>query len=76
MSSTSERITKIMVEIMEVDESSINQDTNPDNMPQWDSLSHVQILLAIEKEFNVTISPEEGIENMNSFKDILNFLDE
>ena len=76
MSSTSERITKIMAEVMEVDESSINQDTNPDNMPQWDSLSHVQILLAIEKEFNVTISPEEGIENMNSFEDILNFLDE
>jgi len=75
MNTTSERVARIMAEIMEVEESSINQDTNPDNMPQWDSLSHVQLVLALEKEFGVTISPEDGIEHLNSFKDILTFLD-
>ena len=74
MNKISERVTGIMAEIMEVEESSINLDTNPDNMPQWDSLSHVQLVLALEKEFGVTISPEDGIEHLASFKDILKFL--
>ena len=76
MSDISLKCAKIMAEIMEVDANDITEETSPDTLAQWDSLSHVQLVLALEKAFNIKISPEDGIEHFVSFKDIVSFLEE
>ena len=52
----------IMSKIMQVDKTLIDDETTPDDMEAWDSLSHQRMILDLEKEFAVQINPEEGIE--------------
>jgi|TARA_B100001059_G_C17460552_1_gene391923 acyl carrier protein len=40
------------------------------NEEKWDSLAHVNLIVAIESEFKLRLKPHQ-IENMNSFKSIL-----
>lgn len=66
-----ERCQQVFARVMEVDASTINSDTSPDNLVTWDSLSHVQLILELEKEFSVTIAPDEGID-FESFEMVAN----
>lgn len=61
---------EVFARVMEMDPSQITDETSPDNLAQWDSVAHVQLVLGLEEAFNVTISPEESIE-FESFKDII-----
>ena len=65
MSNVVERCTEIFARVMEVDPSIVNADTNPENLPEWDSLSHVQLILELEKELSVSIPPDEAVEIMD-----------
>ncbi len=38
---------------------SITEDTSPENTPQWDSLSAMNLVAAIEESFNVRLSTKE-----------------
>lgn len=40
---------------------------------KWDSLKHIQLILALEKEFSIKIKTSE-IEKLNSYKKIINEL--
>lgn len=74
MSSLRERCLEIVAEVMEVDAESINDDANPDTIDNWDSLSHVQLVIKLEKEFGIAISPEEGVEHFTDFKRIVDYV--
>ena len=71
---TREKCKRIFAEVMEVEVSEVNDDSSPDNLDLWDSLSHVQLVLKMEKEFNIKISPEEGIDNFINFGGIVRFV--
>ena len=43
------------------------------NEKKWDSLNHVNIIIAIENEFKIKFNANE-IENMNSLKKIENII--
>jgi acyl carrier protein len=45
----------------------INDDTSPDTIDKWDSLSHLNLVMAIEAEFDVELTPEDSMD-MLSFK--------
>ena len=74
MNDITERCAKVMADVMEVDIVTINDDTSPDNLEQWDSLSHVQLVVSLEKEFDLKISPEDGIEYLTDFKSITKYI--
>lgn len=75
MSDIRTKCADIMADIMEVDAKDINDETSPDTLDQWDSLSHVQLVLGLEKAFDIKISPEDGVEHFISFKDIVTYLE-
>jgi len=52
---------------MEID--SVFEDMSIENTKEWDSLKHLQLLTAIEKEFNIEIDFRDSI-NMTSIKAI------
>ena len=60
---------------MEVSPDVINDDTSPETLMEWDSLSHVLLISELEKEFSIEISPEEGIE-LESFTSVCEFIKE
>ena len=58
---------QVMATMLNVDASTINEDSSMDNVQSWDSLRHMNLVLALEEEFKVTI-PDEDAGNINSYK--------
>ncbi len=58
---------QVMSAMLNVDVAAINEDPSMDNIPSWDSLRHMNLVLALEEEFKVTI-PDEDAGNITSFK--------
>ena len=67
MKNVKEQIAKIMAIVFEVNSDSINENTSADTIETWDSLRHMNLILALEEEFNVTI-PDEEVGNLMNFK--------
>jgi acyl carrier protein len=49
------------------------EDLSIDNVPGWDSMAHVGLILALQKEFAVSIPPADAIE-LTSVKNIIQYL--
>ena len=49
----------LMADVFEVDPSEIHQNSTPDDISAWDSLRVLELLLAIEKQHGVFVSPEK-----------------
>jgi len=43
----------------------INSESSPDNIPAWESLSHINLVLALEAEFEIKLSPEDVLEMLS-----------
>ena len=67
------KVLEIVSNILQVDISSISLDTSMDNTPKWDSLKQMQIVIAIEEEFEVKISDDDLIEANSIQKLLLSF---
>lgn len=52
------------------DDSSIDSNCSQQNCKQWDSMAQINLALAIEERFNVSLEPEE-IGRMTNFNEIL-----
>lgn len=53
------RIQDVFREELEVDELVLTDETTADDVEEWDSLSHVQLVVAIEKAFNIKFTSRE-----------------
>ena len=58
---------QVMATMLKMDAFSITADSSMDNMPNWDSLRHMNLVLALEEEFKITI-PDEDAGNITSYK--------
>ena len=67
------RIEGLISEVLYIDESLINDDSGPESIEVWDSLGHINIITAIEEDFDIELSPEEIIE-ITSVRDIKKLL--
>lgn len=52
------KVKSIISSILGVDVSKIGDDTAIGDLPEWDSLNHIQIISAIEKEFDFRFTPD------------------
>ena len=68
-----ERIKAVMADILETEIGSIDINTSTNNVENWDSLKQVNLILALEEEFNVKFS-EAQMFGMNSYKTICDTL--
>ena len=59
------RIKHVMAVVFEVDINQINENTSPDCLEKWDSLGHMNIILALEEEFGATFTDDEIAEMLN-----------
>lgn len=62
-----EKVKNVMAAILEVDPASIADDASMDNIETWDSLRQMNLVLALEEAFGVSI-PDEDAANATSFK--------
>ena len=45
--------------MLDLDECNLTDDTTADDIEEWDSLSHVQLIVTIEKAFNIKFTSLE-----------------
>ena len=57
-----ERIKNVMSVIFDVSSADILDNANSTSMDSWDSLNHMNLIVALEEEFNVIFSDEEIVE--------------
>ena len=49
----------LFADVLQVDVAQVNDDSSPDNLPQWDSLAAMGLVVAIEEAFDVELSTKE-----------------
>ncbi len=67
MENIKEQLKNVMSAVFEVPVASLNEDSSSDSIENWDSLRHLNLILALEEEFNVEI-PDEEVGNLMNFK--------
>ncbi len=68
------KLRDIIASVLNVDSKLINNDSSSDTLDAWDSLNHMNLIMSIEEEFEVSFEEEEIID-MTSFKSLLEFLE-
>jgi acyl carrier protein len=62
MNSTELKLKKVLSDILKVEVTAVNEDTSVDTVDRWDSLNHLNLVLALESEFGVSFSEEQSVE--------------
>jgi len=62
-----ERILKVMSLVFEVPIEMLNEESSSDTIGSWDSLKHLNLILALEEEFDIVI-PDEEVGNLMNYK--------
>jgi acyl carrier protein len=68
-----ELIRQVMADVLDLDVKAIDESTCQDNTASWDSLNHINLVAALEQEFDVAFDVSE-MESMLSFSDIVEVL--
>lgn len=53
------RVQEVFRHELELDDLVLTDETTADDVEEWDSLSHVQLVVALEKAFNIKFSSRE-----------------
>ena len=54
-----ERVQGIVADVFGVPEDQVRPDSSPDTIETWDSIHHLNLVIALEQEFGVQFTPEE-----------------
>lgn len=73
-SSTEQRVRQVMALVFNLPEAAVGGDAAIMQTPGWDSLGHANLMLAIEEEFSVTLTPDDVVD-LQSLADIVTYLD-
>jgi acyl carrier protein len=57
-----EKVRTVLADVLGLDPSAVGPDTSPDTVEAWDSLQHLNLVLAIEEEFDFQVSDAEMTE--------------
>lgn len=73
MPSTFERVQNTLAATLKVPPQKVGADTRDQDLPSWDSLGQVNLIMALEQEFDIYVEVEE-FGNLNSVPAILGYL--
>lgn len=65
MKSTEVDLRQLMADVFGVDLGQITEDASIDTIEAWDSVRHLNLVLALEERFAVTFTEQETVEILN-----------
>lgn len=65
MQANEQKLRRTLSEVFGVPEGSIDAGSSKDTIPGWDSLKHLNLVLAIEEQFAVSLTEEQSLEIMS-----------
>ncbi len=60
-----EELKRVILTVLRLDDWDIRDETIAANVPGWDSLNHVNVILAVEQHFHVRFRPVEILKLKN-----------
>ncbi|MBI3793125.1 MAG: acyl carrier protein [Nitrospinae bacterium] len=63
--SVPDRVRNVLSAVLGVPADSIGEFASPQTLEAWDSLKHMNLVLALEEEFGVSFSDEQMLEMLN-----------
>lgn len=60
--SVDDRLREVFTSVLGIDSGSLGDSDSPDTLAEWDSVAHIQLLMAIEAEFDIEFDPAEIAE--------------
>lgn len=62
------KVNEIFIDILDNEDIVLNDSSKAEDIEEWDSLSHIQLVVAIEKKFKIKFSTQEiqGWKNIGS----------
>jgi acyl carrier protein len=58
-------VEEVVSEVFGVEHGSVDESSSPETVKGWDSMGHVNLLVALEENFNVSIDIGDVIEMVN-----------
>jgi acyl carrier protein len=65
MQMSENKLKQILADVFSEDIENINEEASADTIEKWDSLNHLNLVLAIESEFDISLSEDDSIQIMN-----------
>ena len=53
------QVTEILMDVLDVEDLIITEKTHASDVDEWDSLNHIQLIVAIEKHFKIRFTSRE-----------------
>ena len=60
-----EKLKKVMATVFKIDAATIDSNTSPDTVKPWDSLNHLNLIIAIEETFDISFTETQTVEMLN-----------
>ena len=60
-----EGVTRVLADVFGVDPRDLHPASSPDTIESWDSVQHLNMIIALEQEFGVRFTPAEIEEAMS-----------
>ena len=65
LSSVEQKVKAIMATVFKIDISDINEATSSDNIDQWTSIEHVDLLVNLQKKFEIEFTDSQIVEMLS-----------
>jgi len=69
-----ESLTEIFQDVFEDDEMDVTRELSAQDVPAWDSLMHVNLILAIERKFEIRFSSSE-VSSLKNAGDLIDLIE-
>ena len=68
-----EKLNEVFQDVFDDDSITVNAETTSDDIEDWDSLEHINLVSAVEKEFGVkfTMAQVVGMKNVGEMVDVI-----
>jgi acyl carrier protein len=61
-----EKLKSVVASMLDIDPASVGPNTSTDTVAQWDSLRHMNLVIALEEAFNISV-PDEDVTALTSY---------
>ena len=70
----SDKLKKTILNELKLDDFDFQDNTTAEQVPGWDSLSHINVILAVEQDFNIRFKPYEllKLKNVGELQSLVN----
>lgn len=62
---TTDRLYRTLSQVFGVPAEQLSDASSPDTLPNWDSMTHLNMIVALEAEFEISLSPEQAMEMLS-----------